>query len=67
MNLQNDVERINSLNLSPRAGKSRSKGHRVRVRKEKFKRDLKCKCFTQRMVGIYNELPEKVKETDTTT
>ena len=37
-------------------------GHRFKVRGERFKRDLRGNFFTQKMVHIWNELPEKVVE-----
>ena len=40
----------------------KTRGHRFKVRRERFKRDLSGNFFTQRVVRIWNELPEKVVE-----
>eukprot|EP00061_Rhincodon_typus_P017961 g46916.t1 len=42
-----------------------TQGHRFKVQGGKFKRDVRGKFFTQRVVGAWNALPEEVVEADT--
>ena len=57
-----DIDRMNAHSLFPREGALKTRGHRFKVRGERFKRDLRGNFFTQRVVHIWNELPEKVVE-----
>lgn len=50
---------------SPRIGKWKTTGHKVKERGERFKRDLRDD-FSQRVVGIWNKPPEKMVEAGTT-
>eukprot|EP00061_Rhincodon_typus_P019002 g48424.t1 len=43
-------------------GESKTRGHRFKVRGERLKRDLRSNFFMQRVVFIWNELPQKVVE-----
>ena len=46
--------------LFPRVEKSSSRGHRFKVRAAKFRGDVRGKCFTQRVVNVWNVLPVEV-------
>ncbi|MBB6707133.1 reverse transcriptase family protein [Proteus mirabilis] len=59
------MDRINRQSLFPGVGESRTRGHRFRVRGERYKRDLRGNFFTQRVVRVWNELPEEVVEAGT--
>lgn len=61
-----DDEYIQSNSLFPWVGESKSGKHQFEVRGEKFKGGLRGKIF-QRVVIIWNELPEKVAEANTIT
>ena len=54
------IDRMNTHGLFPREGELKTRGHRFRG--ERFKRVLRDNFFTQRVVHIWNELPEKVVE-----
>eukprot|EP00061_Rhincodon_typus_P007655 g29575.t1 len=56
------MDRVNSQGLFPRVGKSKTRGHRFKVRGKRFEKDLKGKFFMRRMVHVQNELPEEVVE-----
>lgn len=48
-------------------GGSKTSAHSFKVREEMFKRDQRNNLFTQRLVGIWNTLPEGVVEAGTIT
>jgi len=50
--------------LLPREGELKTRGHRFKVRAERFKKDLRDNFITQRVVRLWNELSEKVGEAD---
>ena len=56
------TDRVESQRLFPRVEISITRGHRFKVRGEKFKGDVQEKVFKQRMVGAWNVLPENVVE-----
>jgi len=55
------IDKVNSHRLSPRGGR----GHMFKVRGGKFKRDVRGRFFTQRVVGAWNRLPQEVVEAGT--
>lgn len=48
-----------------RVGESRARRHRFKVNGERFYRNLRGNIFTQRVVGVWNVLPEEVIEAGT--
>jgi len=61
------LERVDSQSLFPRVEGSITQGHRLKVRGRKFKRDGRSRFFTQRVVNVWNVLPDKVVEADSRT
>ncbi len=62
--LMRGVDRMDSQKLFPRVEESISRGHRFKLRGARFKGDVRCKFFTQRVVGAWNSLPVEVVEAD---
>ena len=58
------LDRVDSQSLSSRVEGSITQEHRLKVRGGKFKRDVRGKFFTQRMVNAWNTLPEEAVEAD---
>jgi len=56
---------MNAPSPFPRVGELKTEGHRLKVRGEWFKRNLRGNFFTQRVVRVWNEVPEKVVEAGT--
>eukprot|EP00061_Rhincodon_typus_P006310 g26830.t1 len=56
------MDRVNSYGLFPRVVESTTRGHRFMVRGERFKRDLRDNFFIQRVVRVWNKLPEEAVE-----
>ena len=55
------IDRVNASRLFPlRRGEKKTRGHGLRVKGEKFKGNIRGGFFTQRVVGVWNELPDKV-------
>ena len=61
------LDRVDSQSLFPRVERSIAQGHRLKVRGGKFKRDVRGRFFTQRVVNAWNTLPEEVVEADSVT
>lgn len=51
----------------PRVGESKSNRHRFKVQEKIFKGNLQASFYTQRVVGLWNELPREVVEMGTFT
>ena len=43
-------------------GKSRTRGHSLRIRGKSFRTEMRKTFFTQRVVNLWNSLPQKVVE-----
>ena len=56
------IDRVNASRLFPlRPGEKKTRGHGLRVKGEKLKGTLgRGSFFTQRVVGVWNELPDEV-------
>jgi len=55
------IDRVNASRLFPlRRREKKTRGHGLRVKGEKFKGNIRGGFFTQRVVGVWNELPDKV-------
>ena len=61
------LDRVDSQSLFPRVEGSVTRGHRLRVRGGKFKRDVRGMIFTQRVVNAWNVLSDEVVEADSVT
>ena len=51
--------------LFTKIGESKTRGRRFKMRGERYKRIQRGNFFTQRVVNVWNELPETVVEADT--
>ena len=51
--------------LFPKVGESKTRGHRFKVRGERYKRAQRGNLFTHRVVSVWNELPDVVVEPGT--
>ena len=54
-----------SWKLFPRAEMTITKGHKFKIRGERFSREVRGSFFTQRMMIAWNALPSEVVEADT--
>jgi len=53
------------FSLIPKVRESKTRGHRFKVRGERYKRLQRNICFTQKVVSVWDELPEAVVEVGT--
>ena len=63
--IMRDIDKVDSQHLFPKVGESKTRGHRFKVRGERYKSVQRGNFFTQRVVSVWNELPEVVVETGT--
>ena len=56
------IDQLDSQYLFPKVGESKTRGHRFKVRGERYKKVQRGNCFTQRVVSVWNKLPEVVVE-----
>jgi len=54
------MDRVDSQMLFLRVERSSTRGHRFKVCGEKFRGDVRGRFFTQRVVNVWNVLPEEV-------
>ena len=59
------IDQLDSQYLFPKVGESKARGHRFKVRGERYKSVQRGNCFTQRVVSVWNKLPEVVAEAGT--
>jgi len=59
------MDRMHCQNISPMVEESITRGHMFKVRGARFKGDVRCMIFTQRLVGSWNSLPREVVKADT--
>ena len=59
------IDQLDSQYLFPKVGESKTRGHRFKVRGERNRRVQRGNFFTQRVVSVWNQLPEVVVEVDT--
>ena len=52
-----DVER-----MFPLVGKTRTRGHNLRLKEQSFKTEMRRNFFSQRVVNLWNSLPQKAVE-----
>ena len=48
--------------MFPMVGESRTRGHSLRIRGKPFRTEVRRNFFTQRMVNVWNSLPQNVVE-----
>ena len=48
--------------MLPMVGESRTRGHSLRIRGKPFRTEVRRNLFTQRVVNVWNSLPQKVAE-----
>lgn len=56
---------MGTVELFPKARKSKNKGHSIKVRVKKCKGGLRHSCNTLRVVVIWNEVQEEMMEAQT--
>ncbi|XP_055490631.1 uncharacterized protein LOC129696607 [Leucoraja erinacea] len=56
------LDRLDAGRLFPMLGKSRTRGHSLRIRGKSFKTEMRRIFFTQRVVNLWNSLPQRVVE-----
>jgi len=56
--IMRDIEQLDSQHIFPKVGESKTKGHRFKMRGERYKKVQSSNSFTQRVVSVWNELPE---------
>ena len=59
------IDQLDSQHLFQMIGESKTRGHRFKVRGERYKRVQRGNFFTQRLVNVWNELPEIVVDAGT--
>jgi len=59
------LDRIDSERMSPMMGESRTRAHSLRTRGNPFRTELRRNFFTQRVVNVWNSLPQNVVEAKT--
>ena len=59
------INQLDSQYIFPKVGESKTRGHRFKVRGERYKSVQRGNFFTQRMVSVWNKLPEVVVEAGT--
>ena len=56
------IDQLDNQYLFPKVGESKTRGHRFKVREERYKSVQRGYFFTQRVVSVWNKLPEVVVE-----
>ena len=56
------LDRLDAGRLFPMLGRSRTRGHSLRIRGKSFRTEMRRTFFTQRVVGLWNSLPQRVVE-----
>ena len=59
------IDKVDSQYLFPKVGECKTRGHRFKVRGERYKRVQRGNSFIQRVVSVWNKLPEVVVEAGT--
>ena len=59
------IDKVDSQYLFPKVGESKTRGHRFKVRGKRYKSVQRGNFFTQRVVCVWNKLPEVVVEAGT--
>ena len=56
------IDKVDNWTLFPREEMTITRGHKFKVRWERFSKDVRGSFFTQRVVGAWNALPSEVVE-----
>ena len=56
------LDRLDSERMFPMAGEPRTRGHSLRIRGKPFRTEMRKNFFTQRVVGLWNSLPQRAVE-----
>ena len=56
------LDRVDMKRMFPRVGKTRTKGHNLRLKGRSFKTEMRRNFFSQRMVNLWNSLPQRAVE-----
>ena len=59
------IGQVDSQHIFPKVGESKTRGHRFKVRGERHKKVQRGNFFTQRVVNVWNKLPEVIVEAST--
>ena len=59
------LDREDSERMFPMVGESRTRGHSLRIRGKSFRTEVRRIFFTQRVVNVWNSLPQNVAEAKT--
>ena len=59
------IDRVNVQRLFPRVDGAVTRGHNYRIHGGRYRRDVRGRFFTQRVVGVWNGLPAVIVESDT--
>ena len=57
-----ELDKLDAGRLFPMLGESRTRGHSLRIRGDSFRTEMRKTFFTQRVVSLWNSLPQKVVE-----
>ena len=58
------IDRVDAERLFPPAGVSRTRGHSLRIRGRSFKTEMRRNFFTQRVVNLWNSLPQRAVDAE---
>ena len=59
------LDRVDSERIFPLVGESRTRGHSLRIRGKPFRTEVRRNFFTQRVVNMWDSLPQNVVEAKT--
>ena len=59
------LDRVDSERMFPMVGESRTMGHSLRIRGKPFRTEVRRNFFTQRMMNVWNSLPQNAVEAKT--
>ncbi|XP_072374073.1 transmembrane protein 231 isoform X2 [Scyliorhinus torazame] len=58
------LDRVDVERMFPLVGKTRTRGHHLRLKGRSFKTEMRRNFFSQRVVNLWNSLPQKAMEED---
>ena len=61
----NRMDKVDMEQMLPLVGHSRTRGHSRRIRGSKFKTELRRNYFSQRIVNLWNSLPQSAVDAGT--
>ena len=56
------LDKLDAGKMFPMLGESRTRGHSLRIKGRSFKTEVRKKLFTQRVVNLWNSLPQRAVE-----